>query len=96
MKFDEFAIGEAEGAVLAHSVRVEGVMLKKGRVLTSADIAALRGANISRITVARLDTSDVTEDEAAQRVAIANRGAHVEIGPAFTGGRTSWPRRMGW
>ena len=38
MKFGELPVAEAEGAILAHSVRHGSGMFKKGRVLSLADI----------------------------------------------------------
>ena len=41
MRFGPIPVGEAEGAVLAHSLAGEGLRLKKGRVLSGSDVAAL-------------------------------------------------------
>ena len=54
MRFGTFPLGETEGAILVHSVRAGGRLVKKGRMLTPADIAQLREAGISEVTVARL------------------------------------------
>ena len=40
MKFGPFATEDAAGIILAHTFRAEGLTLKKGDVLTQADIAA--------------------------------------------------------
>ena len=43
MKFGTFALGQAEGAVLAHALKLpDGHRLKKGTVLSAEDIATLR------------------------------------------------------
>ena len=85
MRFGTFPLGETEGALLAHSLRAGGRLIKKGRMLTAADIAQLREAGISDVTVARLEPGDVPEDVAATRIAQALRGDSIRVGAAFTG-----------
>lgn len=85
MKFGTLALDEAEGALLAHSVRLEGVALKKGRALSAEDIAGLRAAGIERVMAARLEPDDVHEDEAARLVAQAIAGPEVAVEDPFTG-----------
>jgi molybdenum cofactor cytidylyltransferase len=85
MRFGTFPLGEIEGAILVHSLRAGSRLIKKGRVLTRADIDNLRGAGIAEATVARLDPGDVPEDVAATRIAQALLGADVRMGAAFTG-----------
>jgi molybdenum cofactor cytidylyltransferase len=89
MRFGPVPVAEAEGAILAHSVRLPGGVLKKGRVLSDADVAALAGAGIERVTVARLAAGDVSENEAAARLAHAlvpdPEAAGLSLDPAFTG-----------
>ena len=69
MIFGELPLKEAEGAILAHSVRHEGGMFKKGRTLTADDIAILEAARVAHVFAARLSADDVPEDEAAAAVA---------------------------
>ncbi|MGD9293675.1 MAG: molybdopterin biosynthesis protein, partial [Roseobacter sp.] len=72
MKFGTVILDDAEGAVLAHSVSLGTAgRLRKGRMLTAGDIAALRRADVTSVTVARLDAEDVHEDAAAQALAAA-------------------------
>ncbi len=70
MKFGEVAVAEAEGAILAHSLRLGTTALKKARLLSAADVEAIAAAGLTRIVVARLEPGDVAEDEAARRVAL--------------------------
>ena len=42
MIFADVPLAEAEGAILAHSLVVDGWRLAKGRVLTAVDIEILR------------------------------------------------------
>ena len=85
MRFGEVPLSEAEGAILAHSLRLGGTTLKKGRLLSAADIEAIAAAGLTRITVARLDPGDIREDEAARRVAAAAAGSDIAVANAFTG-----------
>jgi len=89
MRFGPVPPDAAAGAVLAHSVRVGGRMLKKGLVLGPDDVAALRAEGLAEVTVARLDEDDVAEDEAAARLARAlvpdPSAAGLRIGRAARG-----------
>ena len=85
MRFGEVPVAEAEGAILAHSLRLGTTALKKARVLSRADLDVIAGAGLARIVVARLEPDDVGEDEAARRVAAAAAGAEVEPAAPFTG-----------
>jgi molybdenum cofactor cytidylyltransferase len=71
MIFGPTPLDEAEGAVLAHTIRLKERALKKGTVLDAAAIAALRAAGHGQVIAARLAPGDVPEDEAASRVAEA-------------------------
>ena len=85
MKFGRFALEEAEGALLAHGVRAEGVSLKKGAPIGAAEIARLRAAGIETVTACRFEPGDVPEDTAAAELALPLVGPGVEAGRAFTG-----------
>jgi molybdenum cofactor cytidylyltransferase len=69
MIFGDVATSEALGCVLAHSVVFAGGRLPKGRSVTADDIALLEAAGIASVIAARLDPDDLSEDEAAGRVA---------------------------
>lgn len=85
MRFGPLPLDEAEGAILAHSLRLPGTSLAKGHVLGAADIAALRAAGLSRVVAAKLDPEDVGEDAAAERIAAAVAGPGVTLSKASTG-----------
>ena len=68
MIFAETPAAEAEGAILAHSARAGSKRLKKGRILTRADIALLIDHGVDTVIAARLEAEDVHEDAAATRV----------------------------
>ncbi len=85
MQFGEIAVADAEGAILAHSLRLGTVALKKGRVLSAADVAALGDAGLAQVVAARLDPGDIGENEAAARVAATVAGPGTTTAEPFTG-----------
>ena len=85
MKFGEVPLAEAAGAILAHSLRLGSAALKKGRVLSEADVALIAAAGLDHVVAARLDPGDIREDEAASRIAAAAAGPNIATPAAFTG-----------
>jgi molybdenum cofactor cytidylyltransferase len=85
VKFGEVPVATAEGAILAHSLKLGSAALKKGRVLSRPDIEAIAAAGVSEVTVARLDPGDVAENDAAERVAAAALGSGIAAAAPFTG-----------
>jgi molybdenum cofactor cytidylyltransferase len=85
MKFGEVPVAEAVGATLAHSLKVGDRVLRKGRVLTADDVAALAAAGRPSVIAARLEPGDVDENSAAAAVAFPLAGPHVSIARPFTG-----------
>ena len=69
MRFGPVPTTDAEGAILAHSLNVDGTRLKKGRRLSAADLAVLTAAGIPEVVAAQLEPGDVDEDAAAEMVA---------------------------
>lgn len=85
MEFGHLSLDDAEGAVLAHSLRTKRGMLKKGRVLSAADIEALRAEGFARVIAARIGPDDIAEDAAAHMIAAALAGQGVRVSRAATG-----------
>ena len=85
MRFGDTPVGDAQGAILAHSLKGAGFAFKKGRVLSAGDVATLAGAGITTVVAARLEAGDVTEDQAAERLARALKGNGLDASAAFTG-----------
>jgi molybdenum cofactor cytidylyltransferase len=69
MIFGPTPLDDAKGAILAHTLRLPGKVLKKGTVLEETALAALREAGKREVIAARLEAGDVPEDEAADRIA---------------------------
>ena len=85
MIFGPTPLEEAEGAILAHSIRMTGRVLKKGTVLDAESIAALRTGGHGDVIAARLGQGDVPEDDAASRIADALLSPLIARSRAATG-----------
>jgi molybdenum cofactor cytidylyltransferase len=85
MKFSEFHIDDAEGAILAHSLRLPEKALKKGKNLSLDDIYLLKQAGYKKIFCAKLEKNDVQEDISADELATAIAGKNLLKGNSFTG-----------
>jgi len=77
MKFGSVPVESAEGAMLAHAMRVSGRMLKKGRLLSSDDVSWLLSSGCETVVAARFGSSDMLENDAAETVAKALRSTHL-------------------
>ena len=85
MIFGAVPVGAAGGGVVAHAVRRDGLVLKKGDLVGAAQIEALRAAGVETIVVARLEEGDIGENEAARALATAVRGRNLRLDKPFTG-----------
>ncbi|MCZ8377104.1 MAG: molybdopterin-binding/glycosyltransferase family 2 protein [Beijerinckiaceae bacterium] len=85
MFFGRVPVREAEGAMLAHQVRAGETAFRKGHRLEGADCLVLAAAGVTEVTIARLDPGDLSEDEAAAKLAEAALGPGLRADPAFTG-----------
>ena len=85
MKFSEYHLDDALGAILAHSLRLPNKSLKKGTVLTDSDLSFLKEYGYEKIVCAKLEEGDLNEDVAAAELATLIAGANLVKGNAFTG-----------
>jgi molybdenum cofactor cytidylyltransferase len=85
MKFGAVPPAEAVGAIAVHSIRTNGLVLKKGTVIGPGEAAALARAGIAELVVAQIEPGDVAEDVAAGDIAAAVAGPGVRANAAFTG-----------
>ena len=85
MKFGPVPVDEAEGCILAHGTLAGAGKIKKGTRLGPDHIAALKAHGIAEVIAARLDPGDLSEDEAAARLANAVCGGNIECAAAATG-----------
>lgn len=95
MKFGAVPVADALGATAVHSIRQGDFVLKKGTLIGSSEIAALKAAGIKEITVSRLEFGDVSEDQAAADIAAAVAGEGVRADRAFTGRCNLFAERAG-
>jgi molybdenum cofactor cytidylyltransferase len=85
MIFGKMTLAEAEGALLAHSLKGDGFAFRKGRVLGRTDLEAIARSGLTHVIAARLEPDDIPEDVAATAVAQAILGDHLLASAAFTG-----------
>ena len=85
MTFGAVAVRDAVGAVLAHTLRAGDRVLKKGRVLSAADVEALAASGHREIVCARLDAGELAEDAAAARIAAMLAGPGTRLERTHTG-----------
>lgn len=85
MKYGVFHLSQAEGLVLAHSVRLPDGRVSKGEVLTRAQLDRLSASGVDSVTAVRLDDGDILEDEAAHAVAAAIVPDNLRFAPPATG-----------
>lgn len=71
MKFGPVPIAQALGAITAHTVRRDDVLIRKGAVISPEDVADLTRVGLDQITVAQLGPDDLHEDAAATALAHA-------------------------
>lgn len=85
MEFGSLPLDIAEGAVLAHTLRGDGFVLKKGSRLWAEEIAILRAAGIETVVVARNTSEEMNEDQCAFKIATFARGQNLSADRPFTG-----------
>lgn len=95
MKFGPLPLAEAEGAIAAHSVRLDGLVIKKGSRLGARELDELRQAGFRTVVAARLEAGDLPEDTAARILADAVAGAWVRPDAPFTGRANLYARCAG-
>lgn len=85
VRFGAVPVDQAEGAILAHGIRLPKGSFKKGRVLSAEDIQTLLAQGQKDVVAARLDSDDVPEDDAALQLARAICGDNTGLNAPFTG-----------
>jgi molybdenum cofactor cytidylyltransferase len=85
VRFGDLPVREARGAIAAHAVKVDGLVLRKGHVISERDQQQLAAAGVETLIAARLEPGDVAEDAAATRLAGTLAGPGLRLERAFTG-----------
>jgi len=85
MWFGELATSEADGCILAHSLRIGNKRVAKGTQLDQSLIDALVSEGRETVVVARIAPDDVDENNAALIVAGAISGNGLRVDKAHTG-----------
>ncbi|MGP1609159.1 MAG: NTP transferase domain-containing protein, partial [Burkholderiales bacterium] len=84
-----------EGVRLAHTIKLPNLLLRKGRVLSASNIAALEAAGIDSVTGARLAEEELDEDTAARAAAMLLATAEITPRPPYTGRCNLYARSAG-
>ena len=95
MIFAELPVEDCVGAVLAHALRNGEVAFKKGRILSAADIEAIKKSDRRTIIVARLEADDVGEDAAAAALGALLSAEGLRVEAPFTGRVNIYARTSG-
>lgn len=95
MKFGTIPLDQAYGAIAAHSLKLSGGTIRKGTRITQEQIDWARADNVETLMAARLDGTDMHEDEAARKVAEAVASSAVRVDKAFTGRSNLFARHAG-
>lgn len=86
MFFGPIPVSGALGTILGHTLRLGPArILKKGTILSAADLEALVEAGVTSVIAARLRDDDLHEDAAATLVASAVVGPGARLAEASTG-----------
>tara|TARA_Y100001960_G_C14762785_1_gene875054 strand:+ start:1468 stop:3117 length:1650 start_codon:yes stop_codon:yes gene_type:complete len=85
MHFGPIPIKESIGAILAHTIRVDKNIYKKGHVLTKSDVKDLEDFGLTEIVGAVLENDDIAENMAAKNIADSISGNGIYAGSPFTG-----------
>lgn len=85
MRYGTFELGDAEGVVLAHSIRLPAGRMSKGQMLSADDIARLSGEGVQSVVAVRLEPGDMLEDAAAQAIVEAIAPDNLRFSEATTG-----------
>ncbi len=95
MEFEKRTPEESEGAILAHSLPLKNHRLRKGAVLTDADIRDLVAEGYAFIRVAIPGQDDMVEDDAALSLAMALQGERVRVERPLMGRCNLWAESYG-
>jgi len=95
MEFGKIPVDAAKGAILAHSVTLGAGVLKKGKVLDEADIAALAENNIDSVYAAKLAPDDINENDAAITIGRVLAGANVKVEATASGRANLFAKQSG-
>ncbi|MCP1199435.1 NTP transferase domain-containing protein [Notoacmeibacter sp. MSK16QG-6] len=85
MRFGPIPVADAEGATLAHSLQLGGRRLSKGTLLGREIIAQMIREKFTEVIAAQPDADDLTENDAADRLAKRLIALGIYAGEAGTG-----------
>ena len=86
MKFSEKNINKSLGLILAHSIRKDNAIIKKGTILEKSHIDKLSEVGVKKIFTVKLDKDDIFENDAAKEIGkVFASNENVRVGKPFSG-----------
>lgn len=85
MQFAICPLDDCLGGILAHSIYLSDGKIGKGTLITGEVLERMSGAGVTSLSVAKLEDGDLSEDEAAARLALTLAPANVQVSKATTG-----------
>ncbi len=97
MKFEAIPVDQAVGYILGHNItNAQGRRaLRKGKLLTTADIILLKNLGRKKVYTAIPETDDIDENSSAARIAKAVAGESIRLSKATTGRVNLFTQSMG-
>ena len=95
MRFGPVAIAHSLGGIVAHSVRRDDFVLKKGETVAAHHIAALQAAGVAEVIVAQMEPGDIGENATALALAQRVAGPGLRYEAPFTGRSNLFAERAG-
>jgi molybdenum cofactor cytidylyltransferase len=95
VKFGPIPVEDSAGAISAHSVKLPGLVIRKGATVSPEQVEALKSAGVGTLVAVRLEADDVGEDSAALTIAEAVAGETVRVERPFTGRSNLYAARAG-
>ena len=95
MKFGPIPVEDAAGTISAHSVKLPGLVIRKGARVSAEQAEALETAGVTTFVAVRTEADDVGEDSAALKIAEAVAGRTVRVERPFTGRSNLYASRAG-
>ena len=65
MQFGSVKLDKSEGSILAHSIKLENLNIRKGTILSEKHIIDLSNKGVKTVVVARLENGDIEENKSA-------------------------------
>ena len=85
MQFGSVKLDKSEGSILAHSIKLENLNIRKGTILSEKHIIDLSNKGVKTVVVARLENGDIEENKSAIIISKAFTNNSLILSKANTG-----------